>query len=139
MKIRLSILALLIGAMLMTTGFIVAKSDGEGVQSVNGVNPYMTVHVGWVTEYVAGDHITIKTHDGSVQTFDLNGDIKILPKKRASELGIGSRVTVLARRNPSDHGWIAFGIVVHPAGSGAGSMPPTPTPTLTPTPTPAPI
>src|SRR3990172_6841673 len=104
MKIRLSILALLIGAMLMTTGFIIAKSDGEGVQSVNGVNPYMTVHVGWVTEYVAGDHITIKTHDGSVQTFDLNGDIKILPKKRASELGIGSRVTVLARHDSSDHG-----------------------------------
>jgi len=121
---------------LVTTGFIVGKPDRFADQSLNAVNPLMTVHVGWVTEYVAGDHITVRTHDGSLQTFDLNGDIKILPKKRAAELAIGSRVTILARRDPSEHGWIAFGIIVHPAGSGAGSMPPTPTPTLTPTQTP---
>ncbi len=136
MKTKLVIPALLIGATLVRTGFIVGQSNGESAQSLNAVNPFMSVHVGWITEYVAGDHITIQTQDGSLQTFDLSGDIKILPMKRASELEVGSRVTILARRDPSDNGWIAFGIVVHPAGSGAGSMPPTPTPTATPTPTP---
>jgi len=100
--------------------------------------PFITAKVGWVTEYVAGDHITIVKHDGSFETFGLTGEIKILPAKRAAELAEGSRVTILARRDPATGGWMAFGIVVHPAGSGAGSMPP-PTPTPIPTPTPTPI
>ena len=93
--------------------------------------PSITAKVGWVTEYVAGDHITIVKHDGSTEIFGLTGEIKILPAKRAAELDVGSRVTILARRDPSTGGWMAFAIVVHPLGSGAGSMPP-PTPTPTP-------
>jgi len=97
--------------------------------------PTITAKVGWVTEYVPGDHITIQKSDGSYETFGLSGPIKLLPAKRAAELNVGSRVTILARRDPAANGWIAFGIVVHPAGSGAGSMPaaPTPTPTAVPT------
>jgi hypothetical protein len=97
--------------------------------------PAITAKVGWVTEYVAGDHITIQKSDGTLETFDLEGNIKILPVKRAAELAVGSRVTIIARRDHATGGWLAFGIVVHPAGSGAGSMPPTPTPTATATPT----
>ncbi|HEY2980427.1 MAG TPA: hypothetical protein VGJ22_04540, partial [Anaerolineales bacterium] len=82
---------------------------------------------------------TIQAHDGSFYTFDLTDSVMILPPGGAADLTVGSRVTILARRDSSTHGWIAFGIVVHPAGSGAGSAPPTATPTAIPTETPTPI
>lgn len=91
--------------------------------------------VGWVTEYSEGSSITILGHDGNTYTFALSEDTKILPKGRADELEIGSRVTIIAPRLPASADWSALGIVVHPAGSGAGSAPPTGTPTTAPTPT----
>src|SRR5574341_2011064 len=94
--------------------------------------PTRVHRVGWVTAYNftpgVGGSITIQASDGQSYTFTLTGDTKILPQDRAGELGSGSRVTVIARRDPS-LGWTAFGIVVHPEGSGAGSMPPTATAT----------
>ncbi|HEX8990416.1 MAG TPA: DUF5666 domain-containing protein [Anaerolineales bacterium] len=91
--------------------------------------PIRTHRVGWVTAYTAGSSITIKATDGNTYTFTLTADTKILPSDRASQLAVGSRVTIIAPRVPSALGWTATGIVVHPAGSGAGSQPPTATPT----------
>jgi uncharacterized protein DUF5666 len=99
----------------------------------------MRVHrVGWVTEYTPGVSITIQASDGNFYTFSLTADTKILPAERAGELAVGSRVTIIAPRDPGALGWTALGIVVHPAGSGAGSMPPTVTPTVIPSATPTP-
>jgi hypothetical protein len=80
--------------------------------------------VGWVTQY-SGASITIQAHDGNSYTFLLSGDTKILPEERAGELAVGSRVTIIAPRDPSSTQPTAKGIVVHPAGSGEGSMPAT--------------
>lgn len=85
--------------------------------------PARTHVVGWVTEYSAGASITIQAHDGNSFTFLLTGDTKILPEERAGELEVGSRVTIIAPRDPSSTERIATGIVVHPAGSGEGSLP----------------
>jgi hypothetical protein len=101
--------------------------------------PLRVHRVGWVTEYTPGVSITILASDGLTYTFSLTADTKILPAERAAELTIGSRVTIIAPRDPAALGWTASGIVVHPEGSGAGSMPPTQTATVTaPTATPTP-
>ncbi|HEX2697768.1 MAG TPA: hypothetical protein VHM28_08670 [Anaerolineales bacterium] len=135
-KITLLVVLLLAGS-LFTTAFAGSAVLGN-VASPFGDLP-IAVHVGWVTAYTftpgVGGSISIHAHDSNVYTFTLPADIKILPKDRASQLGIDSRVTILAKRDPSTKGWIAFGIVVHPTGSGAGSAPPTFTPTATSTPT----
>jgi len=91
--------------------------------------PGLTHRVGWVTDYQPGASITIQASDGNTYTFSLTGETKILPAERAAELAVGSRVTIIAPRDPSSLGWAAKGIVIHPDGSGAGSAPATPTPT----------
>ena len=71
--------------------------------------------VGIVTEYTPGASITIRDKDGNLFTFTIAGDIKILPPERANELVVGSRVTIIAPRDPATGGWTVIGIVVHPA------------------------
>jgi hypothetical protein len=88
--------------------------------------PTKVHRVGWVTAYTPGESITIQAHDGNTYTFALAEDVKILPTDRADELAVGSRVTIIAPRNPATPQGTATGIVVHPAGSGAGSQPTTP-------------
>ena len=101
--------------------------------------PALSHAVGWVTEYTPGVSITIQAHDDNLYTFLLTADTKILPAERADELTLGSRVTIIAPRDPSSLESTAKGIVVHPSGSGEGSQPatltPIPTATFTPTPT----
>ena len=82
--------------------------------------------VGWVTAYTPGNSITIQAHDGNTYTFAIAEDVKILPADRADELAVGSRVTIIAPRNPATPQGTANGIVIHPQGSGAGSQPTTP-------------
>ena len=101
--------------------------------------PVRVHRVGTVTAYTPGQSITIEATDGNSYTFALSSDVKILPKDRADDLGVGSRVTIIAPRDPSTQIWTAIGIVVHPAGTGAGTGTPAPgtgTPTETPTATP---
>ena len=71
--------------------------------------------VGVVTEYTPGVSITIQDKDGNTFTFTLTAETKILPVERADELAVGSRVTVIAPRDPATGGVTATGIVVHPA------------------------
>lgn len=77
--------------------------------------PTRVHRVGTVTAYTPGVSITILAHDGQTYTFALAADLKILPAERAGELTIGSRVTVIAPREPGSTTWTARGIVVHPA------------------------
>lgn len=88
--------------------------------------PSKVHRVGWVTAYSPGASITIRAHDGNTYTFVLTTETKILPAQRAGELALGSRVTIIAPRNPATPQGTATGIVVHPADSGAGSQPATP-------------
>jgi hypothetical protein len=121
-KVSLALILVVILSLLATQ--VMAQS----AKPKNSEGPLPSQKVGWVTAYTPGVSITIWDHKSLYYTYVLTPDIKILPKNRVGELAIGSRVTILARRDPTTLGWIAFGIVVHPAGSGAGSMPPTPTP-----------
>jgi hypothetical protein len=127
-KVPIALAALLIAALFLGT---------QAFDSPSLSQPAWAHHVGWVTEYTPGTSITIQAHDGSYHTFALAAETKLLPMGRAGELALGSRVTILARWDKTTLSWMAFGIVVHPAGSGAGSAPPTatPTPTAVPIPT----
>lgn len=71
--------------------------------------------VGIVTAYTAGTSITIQDKDGNTYTFAIAGEIKLLPPERAGELAVGSRVTIIAPRDPASGGVTLKGIVVHPA------------------------
>ena len=72
--------------------------------------------VGIVTEYTAGNRITIQDKDGSLYTFAITSGTKLLPAERAGMLAVGIRVTIIAPRDPASGGMIVKGIVVHPAG-----------------------
>jgi hypothetical protein len=70
--------------------------------------------VGIVTEYTAGSSITIQAKDGNRYSFVITDDIKLLPAERAGTLAIGSRVTIIAPRDPAVGGVVVKGIVIHP-------------------------
>lgn len=71
--------------------------------------------VGIVTEYTPGASITIQDKDGNTFTFTLTSETKLLPAERAGELAVGSRVTIIAPRDPATGGVTVKGIVIHPA------------------------
>lgn len=76
--------------------------------------PPVPAAAGLVTQYVAGDHITIQGADGSLETFQLSSETRILPPKRAGLLAVGSHVRIVSRRDPSTGSWIAINIVILP-------------------------
>ena len=136
---KLSVILAIVLALVLATTQVFALPAA----TADAKKPWASVHVGWVTDYQPGVSITIQNKDGALHTFDLT-DPKILPPSRAGELAVGSRVTIIAMRDSTTHGWIAFGIVVHPAGTGGTppatpTMVPTSTPTETPTPFPTPV
>lgn len=69
--------------------------------------------VGIVTEYTAGTSITIQDKDGNTFTFTITSDTKLLPAERADQLAVGSRVTIIAPRDPAGGGVTVKGIVIH--------------------------
>lgn len=77
--------------------------------------PTKVHRVGAVTAYAAGESISIQDKDGNIYTFTLTGDTKLLPAERAGALEVGSRVTIIAPRDPATGGYDAVGIVIHPA------------------------
>jgi hypothetical protein len=70
--------------------------------------------VGIVTAYTPGASITVLDKKGGSSTFVVTADTKILPKDRAGQLGVGSLVTIISRRDPTGGPLTAQGIVVHP-------------------------
>jgi hypothetical protein len=77
--------------------------------------PVKTHRVGTVTEYIADSSITIQDKDGNTFTFTLTAETKLLPAERAGDLAVGSRVTIIAPRDPASDGVVVKGIVIHPA------------------------
>ena len=102
--------------------------------------PQEVHRVGIVTAYTPGVSITVQDKDGS-STFLITPDTKILPKGRADQLAVGSRVTIIAPRDVTGGPLTAQGIVVHPQGTAAtvtaaaNTATPSATPTNTATPT----
>ena len=76
--------------------------------------PVKIHRVGIVTEYTPGASITIEDKKGDAFTFTLTPETKLLPADRAGDLAVGSRVTVIAPRDPASGGVTAKGIVIHP-------------------------
>jgi hypothetical protein len=70
--------------------------------------------VGIVTAYTAGSSITIQDKDGNSFTFTITSETKLLPAERAGTLAVGSRVTIIAPRDPASGGVTVKGIVIHP-------------------------
>jgi hypothetical protein len=109
-----------------------------------GMGEFFFVHrVGTVVDYVAGQSITIQDRFGNQSKFLLTANTKYLPKKRASGLGVGSYVTIIAPRDPkSDNPTLtALGVVIHPHAPTrfpTATFTPTETETSTPTETPTP-
>jgi len=77
--------------------------------------PSKVHRVGIVTEYTAGESITIQDKKGDTYSFALNAETKLLPTERAETLAVGSLVTIIAPRDPTNGGMAAKGIVIHPA------------------------
>ncbi|HEU0294242.1 MAG TPA: DUF5666 domain-containing protein [Anaerolineales bacterium] len=71
--------------------------------------------VGIVTDYAPGSSITIQDKDGNTFAFTITSEVKLLPQERAGELAVGSRVTIIAPRDPATGGVRVIGIVIHPA------------------------
>jgi len=92
------------------SGNLVARS----VMVIPG-KPTKIHRVGIVTAYTPGVSITIQDKDGNEFTFTLTGETKLLPAERAGELAVGSRVTIIAPRDPASGGVTVKGIVIHPA------------------------
>jgi hypothetical protein len=92
------------------------SSDALVARSVMVIpgQPVRAHRVGTVTAYSAGASITILATDGSSYTFALTAGTVILPAARAAQLAVGSRVTIIAPRDPSTLGGAATGIVIHP-------------------------
>jgi hypothetical protein len=77
--------------------------------------PNKVHRVGIVTEYTEGSSITIQDKDGNTFTFAITSETKLLPAERAETLEVGSRVTIIAPRDPASGGVKVKGIVIHPA------------------------
>jgi len=73
--------------------------------------PQYRHHVGKVTAYMPGVSITIQPRKGDPATFQIVGELKVLP--RGATVDEGDWVTVISRRNPANDQLIAFGVVVH--------------------------
>jgi hypothetical protein len=96
--------------------------------------PQPVHRVGIVTAYTPGVSITVQDKDGQSSTFLITPETKILPAERAGQLGIGSRVTIISRRDVTGGPLTAQGIVVHPNEAEATEAPTSGTPTETATP-----
>jgi hypothetical protein len=103
-------------AMVLAFGDSGSGWTARSVMAIPG-QPVRVHRVGEVTAYAAGVSITITATDGQSYTFAVTGDTKILPPEQAGTLAVGSRVTIIAPRDPSTITWTATGIVVHPPGS----------------------
>lgn len=84
----------------------------KAIQIVPG-KPVKIHRVGVVTAYTPAESITIEAKDGELYTFTLTTDTKILPLSRIDQLGVGTTVTIISRRDPTGGVLAAQGIVIH--------------------------
>ena len=105
-----------------TTAMVQAIRDQAGNLVARSImvipgKPSKTHRVGVVTAYSAGSSITIQDKDGNLFSFALSAETRLLPAERADTLAVGSKVTIIAPRDPATGGATANGIVIHPAGN----------------------
>lgn len=84
--------------------------------------PVRIHRVGIVTDYQPGISITIDDGTGTLYTFVVTAETKILPEERLPELTTGSLVTIICPRDVTGGLPTAKGIVVHPAGTELGDV-----------------
>lgn len=77
--------------------------------------PIIQHHVGIVSAYIEGSSVTIKDKRAAEFTFTLTADTVVKGQGETGEIAVGSRVTVVARRIPSEGSYTATAIVVHPS------------------------
>ncbi|MGB7537314.1 MAG: DUF5666 domain-containing protein [Anaerolineales bacterium] len=85
-----------------------AKKDESGVLvaesiDVEPVQPVLVRYAGTVTDYQAGAGIAIREKNGTLRTFLITSDTKIIfdPKDKSKNLRVGSEVTIAAVRDAS--------------------------------------
>ncbi|MBI2854870.1 MAG: hypothetical protein HYX87_08140 [Chloroflexi bacterium] len=74
--------------------------------------PTSVQRVGTIEAYEAGKSITIKDKKGDTSTFVVNADTKISFKKGATEVKVGARATVTAKRDPATDQFTAKNMLV---------------------------
>ena len=79
---------------------------------VTPTKPVRAHLIGTVTAYTPGVSITIQALDGKSYTLVINGRTSILPPELTGSLAVGSRVTIVAPRDPSGGQAAALGIVI---------------------------
>ncbi|MBI3760597.1 MAG: hypothetical protein HY260_01865 [Chloroflexi bacterium] len=93
--------------------------------------PNKIQRVGTVTAYTPGASITLRDKDNNTYTFAITSDTRILPRERAGQLAVGSRVTIISPRDVSGGALTAQGIVIHGTGNENGTPEPTERPEAT--------
>lgn len=112
------------------------SGNGPGANSASpqaSSNQSLRRVVGVVSDYTAGQSITIVDRQGNQFTFDLDSPLRIVPAHRAHLLGVGAFVTIIAPNNVPNGKHLAVGIVIHPSvppgfAGPAGPITPTPIP-----------
>jgi len=93
--------------------------DGSGTLTAKMVlvvpgKPVLMHRVGVVTAYTAGASITIQATDGNTYTYLITSATRLLPSSLASQLAVGSYVTIIMPRDVTGGAATASGIVIHP-------------------------
>jgi len=93
------------------------RADGDGILHARHIvvipsRPIYGHHVGKVTAYDEGVSIAIEDRWENIITFDIVGELKVLPPGATVEEG--DWVTVISCRDPANDRLIARGVVVHP-------------------------
>jgi len=78
--------------------------------------PIFVQRVGTITGLEPSNSITLQDKKGELSVFTINSDTKILFKKGGTELKIGERATVIARRVPGTEQFLAKDILVFGSG-----------------------
>jgi hypothetical protein len=91
-----------------------AVLTGLTLNQVSGVSAQGDSPVGLVIVYIPGQTITIVDEKGIQSEYGIDPSVKILPPEKASSLGVGSFVTIIAPASISKGKQTAVGIVIQP-------------------------
>lgn len=90
------------------------KSGGVLALHIHKVpgKPMNVLRTGTIDSYTAGSSITLKNKKGETSTFVINSDTKIRFMRGATEVKVGEKATVAARRDPASDQYVAKQILV---------------------------
>ena len=126
--------------LVLVMALMLAMFAGLTLNQANGVSAQGESPVGQVVAYIPGQSITILDKIGQQKEYVLDPLVKIEPAEKASLLGVGSYVTIIAPASLSKEKQIAIGIVIHEkTPEGFKELLPTATPLVKNTPLPTDI